>query len=178
MTEHQIINSDECKKSSTDCFLSIGCNKGDCLKNIREAVKLLHREFEIINLSSIYITSPLDIPCTNFFINCVVEIRTSSTPLNLLNKIHNIESLMGKDVLFNHNQIRPIDIDILFFGNYIINDGKLNIPHKRLHLRKFVLTPLCEIAPDFIHPVIKKRIREILAELNSNEFVYYIGNLD
>ena len=115
------------------------------------------------SLSSFIETEPWGFESQNSFLNCVVAFRTTLPPMELLGTTEKIERELGRTAKSNggvyHDRI--IDIDILLYGNEIINTERLTVPHPLMHERDFVLTPLCEIAPQAIHPVIGKSIAEI-----------------
>lgn len=108
--------------------------------------------------------------------NVVIEIKTSLNPQELLMKCQEIENFLGRD---RNCEIRwgerMIDVDILFYEKQIIGEEKLSVPHKRLHQRAFVLVPLLELIPDFIHPVLNKSISQLYDELEQVEDVYLYG---
>lgn len=139
-------------------YISIGTNLGNKFKNIKNAIKNLAQFCEIIDVSSIYLTSPLENLKQPSFYNCVLKIKTELSAKELLIKFKNIEKAMGRDMSDKRYQPRIIDIDILFYGKVIVNEKDLCIPHKKLHKRKFVLWPLYEIAKGFVHPVLNKKI--------------------
>jgi 2-amino-4-hydroxy-6-hydroxymethyldihydropteridine diphosphokinase len=114
----------------------------------------------VLAASSLYETEPVDFIEQPWFLNCAVALETRKTPQQLLAAILGIEEQMGRKRLQNKGP-RSIDIDILLFDNVIMNSKELTIPHPAMHQRRFVLEPLAEIAPDAIHPVLKKTIREL-----------------
>ncbi len=143
-------------------FLSLGSNIGDRKKNLTTAVnKLKENNNKIEKISSIYETEPVGYKEQNRFFNIVIEIDTGLPPYELLKLILNVEKDMGRERKI-HWGPRNIDIDIIFYKNLIINEPNLIIPHKEMHKRNFVLVPMNEIFPDFIHPVFKKSINDIL----------------
>lgn len=160
-------------------FLSLGSNLGDREKNIVDATKRIEQNnYRISRRSPIYETTPIGninlfgIPCPfkknqPDYLNCVVEAYTDELPRILLKKITGIEkSLKRKRILGLRNLPRTIDIDILFYGDMIINQTMLKIPHPRLHQRLFVLLPLADLAPDYVHPVLHKTIKELIKIAN------------
>ncbi len=143
-------------------FLSLGSNIENKLNNLKKALSLLaENKINIEKISSVYETEPVGYKEQNNFYNIVVKIITSYPPEKLLHIINNIESQMGRKREI-HWGPRNIDIDIIFFDNKIINLKNLIIPHKEMHNRKFVLIPLIEIEPDFIHPVFNATVSELL----------------
>jgi 2-amino-4-hydroxy-6-hydroxymethyldihydropteridine diphosphokinase len=136
-------------------FLILGSNLGDRLHYFQQALELIEQNVgQIIQQSSLYETASWGVENQPSYLNQVIEINTRLSPSMLINSILNIESLLGR-VRNIKWESRVIDIDILYINNLIINTKELIIPHPRLHLRKFTLIPLCEIAPNFIHPVFK-----------------------
>jgi 2-amino-4-hydroxy-6-hydroxymethyldihydropteridine diphosphokinase len=114
--------------------------------------------------SPIYETEPMDVPGQPWFLNQVVEAETDLFPLQLLHRTAKIEVQLGRRRLTPKGP-RAIDIDILLFGNAVVTTPKLEIPHPRFRLRRFVLAPLADLAPDLRDPVTRKTIRELLGEL-------------
>ena len=111
-----------------------------------------------------------------WFVNAVVEIKTQLSPRELLNECKRIETQLGRKPAQPGNyEDRTIDIDILFYGNEIIQDEELTIPHKYVHLRAFTLVPLLELIPDYIHPVLHKSIMDLHSDLENPEMVFLYG---
>lgn len=146
-------------------FLGLGSDLGDRLHNLSEAVKMMEIEVgSLIRSSSVYETEPWGFSGENRFLNMVVKMDTELDPAELLNRILEIESAMGR-VRYDKKYVsRIIDIDILFYGSRVSNSGMLKIPHPRLHQRKFVLVPLNEIAPGLIHPVSSLPVSRLLSQ--------------
>jgi 2-amino-4-hydroxy-6-hydroxymethyldihydropteridine diphosphokinase len=156
-------------------YLSLGSNLPDRATNLRRALALLTSpDLQIKRTSATYETEPQDLPHQPWFLNLVVEIETTLFPLQLLSRIQKIEKDLGRKRLVPKGP-RTIDIDILLFGNFVIDSAKLTIPHPRMHLRRFVLEPLAELAPDLRHPITRRTIREILNE-TSGQAVKKLGN--
>ena len=148
----------------TRVFLGIGTNLGDRERNLQEARAVLSQKLEILRESSIYQTAPwgyLDQPA---FLNQVIEAQTDLSSLNLLGFLKDTEKLLGRQANFRFGP-RLIDLDILFYGNRIIQTPRLQVPHPRLTQRAFVLVPLAEIAPEFVHPQNKQSVAQLLATL-------------
>ncbi|MDD5529419.1 MAG: 2-amino-4-hydroxy-6-hydroxymethyldihydropteridine diphosphokinase [bacterium] len=150
-------------------YLGIGSNLGDRLANIKTAISELTSFIEIEKSSSIYDTSPWGYKKQPDFLNCVVYGKTPLTPLELLEKLQSIEKLLKKDQKKEKFGPRTIDMDILFYNDESLIFPNLVIPHPLLHLRKFVLVPMNELNPGFIHPVLKKTISALLRDLKSDE---------
>ena len=144
-------------------YLSIGSNLGDRKKNIDLCLKYLKKIAKIEKISSVIETNPYGVSIKqNNFLNLVLLIDYVNSPYKLLDEIHNIEKLMGRRRSNIINEPRVIDIDIITFGNIIIKDENLEIPHPRYTERLFVLHPLSEIAPSFIDPESNKTIKDLL----------------
>lgn len=148
-------------------YIGLGSNEGDRFKNLQRAIQLLSKDprIEVEKVSSMYETEPLGYTNQNKFLNAVCEVSTSISPCLLLDLLKNIEKKMGRKKTFKWGP-RNIDLDILLFDALVIDVNGLHIPHKELDKRKFVLLPLCEIAPDVVHPVLKKSIKKLLLNLN------------
>lgn len=149
-------------------FLGLGSNLGDRRKNIETAVDKLRLspEIELINVSGLVETEPVGGPPQDKFLDGAAEIKTELSPRELLALLKKIEREVGRVASSVKWGPREIDLDILLFGDLKIDEQDLKIPHPLLHLRRFMLEPLCEIAPDAIHPVLNKKVGEILFELN------------
>jgi len=145
-------------------FLGFGSNMGDRHKNLSIGCKLIDAlpETDLVNLSSIYETPPLHNPEQRSFLNMVIEISSLFSPFELLIKIKDIESTLGRDIENGHNFPRTLDIDILAYGSKEIKDTNLTIPHPGIFERKFVLQPWSDIAEDFILVGMNKSIKSLL----------------
>jgi 2-amino-4-hydroxy-6-hydroxymethyldihydropteridine diphosphokinase len=148
-------------------FLGLGSNIGDRPANIERACRLLStvEGVRLVRISSLVETKPVGYEDQPDFINAVMEIETALAPRGLLTAIKEIERRMGRTPTVRFGP-RIIDIDILLFGQRVIDEPNLTIPHPRMHERRFVLEPLAEIAPDVVNPVTGKRAVEILNELS------------
>ncbi|MFZ1701837.1 MAG: 2-amino-4-hydroxy-6-hydroxymethyldihydropteridine diphosphokinase [Pyrinomonadaceae bacterium] len=159
-------------KEFTTAFVGLGSNLGDRAGNILLAVRgLMEASFAVNKLSAIYETEPLEIESETPFLNMVAEIRvTNISATQMLARMLRIEYLLGR-----RNKAlkkpRTVDLDMLFFGDTKIESEFLTLPHPRLHLRKFVLVPLAEIAPNFVHPVLNREIGDILATVDDTSEV-------
>jgi 2-amino-4-hydroxy-6-hydroxymethyldihydropteridine diphosphokinase len=146
-------------------FLALGSNVGDREANLRDALHRLHSdEIRITRRSSLYETAPQEMLDQPWFLNAVVEVKTSLFPMQLLARVREIERQMGRRRITPKGP-RNIDIDILFYGRSVIASSELEVPHPRLPERRFVLEPLAEIAPDFRHPATGKTAGDMLAAL-------------
>jgi 2-amino-4-hydroxy-6-hydroxymethyldihydropteridine diphosphokinase len=141
-------------------YLSLGSNVGDRAANLNTAIDRLRAFGEVVAISSFYETEPVEFNAQPWFLNCAITLNTEKTPKQLLAAILDIEQHLGRRRARNKGP-RIIDIDILLFGNSIVDETGLTIPHPALQDRRFVLEPLAEIAPDARHPVLKQTIREL-----------------
>jgi len=132
---------------------------------LREAVRAIESpRLHVLRVSPLYETEPMDLPAQNWFLNLVVEAETDLFPRQLLHRTSKVEAQLGRRRLTPKGP-RSIDIDILLFGNAVIDTPSLTIPHARFRQRRFVLAPLADMAPDLRDPVTRKTIRELLGEL-------------
>lgn len=146
-------------------YLILGSNLGDSRFTLLKANSLIEKRLgEVVKRSSIYQTAPWGVIDQPDYLNQVIQLKTVRKPEELIEEVLNMENKLGRTRLKKW-EARIIDIDVLFYDNVILDRENLTIPHPLLHLRKFVLEPLAEIAPDLIHPVIKRTIRELLANL-------------
>ncbi|MBN1596789.1 MAG: 2-amino-4-hydroxy-6-hydroxymethyldihydropteridine diphosphokinase [Bacteroidales bacterium] len=143
-------------------YLMLGSNIGDKSANLRKAIKNIGEKCTVNSLSSVYETEPWGFSHEESFYNQAASIETQYSPDELLQFLLNIEDEMGRERKGPEYQSRLIDLDILFYDKLIMDTRKLTIPHPRLHLRRFALIPMKEIAPEFIHPLIKKDISRLL----------------
>jgi len=144
-------------------FLGIGTNLGNREINLEQAVTGIEKNIgTVLHSSSVYETDPWGFESKDKFLNIVVKIETNLSPAGLLEKIKILESLLGRERGGMRYSSRLIDIDILLYKDLIADEESLIIPHPLMHERKFVLVPLCEIAPEMIHPLLKKSIAELL----------------
>jgi 2-amino-4-hydroxy-6-hydroxymethyldihydropteridine diphosphokinase len=144
-------------------YLSLGSNIGDRSRNLQEAIAALGKSgVQVLRVSSVYETEPVDYLDQPWFLNCALEADTELPPLDLLRALRQIESQMGSTKPIAKGP-RLIDLDILLYDNEIIDTPELQVPHPRMHLRRFVLQPLAEIAPNLLHPVSHLRISALLA---------------
>ncbi len=156
-------------------FVALGSNLGESRALVMRAMEALQRFSDRPLLcSSLWETSPVDCPPNSPpFINAVVGLnpRPGETPETLLVKLQGMEKEFGRHTKKTQNEPRPLDLDLIAFGAEIRDTAELKLPHPRAHLRRFVLAPLSEIAPDLVLPFQSKTIRELLSELGGLEEV-------
>lgn len=158
-----------------EVYLGLGSNLGDRQKNIEKAVSLLQdHSIGIEKLSPVYLTGPWGFKSDNNFLNRVIRVNTAADPPGLLEIARDTEKGMGRHISGQAYSDRIIDIDILFCGNRIISTRHLIIPHPLLHKRIFVLKPMSDIAPGFIHPVLDKSIAQLLAECTDESLIHRV----
>ncbi len=148
----------------TTIYLALGSNLGDKQKNIEDALdKIEERIGSIVSLSAFHLTVPVGFDSKNIFINCVCEVATTLEIRKVFELTQNIEKEMGRSSKSTngHYDDRLIDIDLILAENTVIETPELTIPHPRFHTRSFVFGPLMEIAPDIVHPIFGKTIREL-----------------
>lgn len=159
-----------------DIFLLLGSNLGDRKKKLQEAIRLITKQIGPVELySSYYETEAWGKSDQPHFLNQAIGLKSSASSMKLLEAILSIEISLGR-IREEKWGARTIDIDILFYGSQVINLPDLVIPHKLLHERRFALMPLCEIAPDLVHPVLKKTVKQLLLELTDDLSVMKLEN--
>lgn len=156
-----------------EAYIAIGSNLGDRELNLLRAVAEVGKlpDSKVTALSSFYETSPVGNVNQDAFYNAVLRLSTGLDARSLLNRLLRIEDEVFKRVRTIHQGPRRMDLDLLLYGGTTINEEDLVVPHPRLAERRFVLQPLSEIAPDLVHPLTGKSIRELLASLKSDETV-------
>lgn len=162
----------ETRDSSSLVYLGIGSNLGERKTNCIEAIRLLEENpfIAVIKRSSFYETEPVGVENQPSFINCVIGIETTLDSMRLLDVCHGIEESLERERVDKWGP-RTIDIDILLFYDKVVKDKVLRIPHPLMHERGFVLIPLAEIAPEAIHPILKKRIKGLLRAMKDRHSV-------
>lgn len=161
-------------------FLSLGANLGNKAKNLSSAIELILNEIGTVEkVSGVYNSEPWGFEAEHCFYNMIVEVHTELNPQDLLRSCQNVEKTIGR--IKTHDTFgytsRVIDIDIVFYEDQIINEEHLIIPHYLMHERFFVLKPMNELAPNFVHPKLKKSIAELLKECDDHSEVNYSGDL-
>ena len=146
-------------------FLSIGSNKGEKKENLDQAIHALDRHslISVNQVSRFYKTRPQNYADQDWFLNAALEVQTKTEdPFELLKMIKEIESFLDRDGKEFRFGPRKIDLDIVYFENWVLKTGILELPHPRMHERCFVLKPICDIGPDMIHPVFQLKTSELL----------------
>jgi len=162
-----------------EILLSLGANLGNREETLSKAIELLKQRVFTgkIKISSVYETEPVGFKNQPWFFNLAIYGLTELTPQTLLEKCKSIEFELGR-IVREHWHEREIDIDIILFGQEIINTPDLIIPHQRLHERKFVLLPCSEIAGNIIHPLLEQTIYELLGFCKDNSYTIHYTNYE
>jgi GTP cyclohydrolase-4 len=160
-----------------DVYLGLGANTGDRQANLERAVELLGERLNIQKVSSVYETEPVGYEDQPPFLNAVCRVQTDIGPLQLLSLVKGIEAGMGRVPNFTDGP-RPIDIDIILYGDLAMVDPELTIPHPRMAERAFVLIPLLEIAPGIVHPFSGESVEEMVAKVGGIDGVKKLGKLE
>jgi len=147
--------------------LALGSNMGGRLANLKNVTSNLAPQMSLKAKSLVYETPPWGYKDQGAFLNQVIKVETYLEAPALLRHLKRLEKALGRAPSFE-NGPRLIDIDILFFDDLVINTPQLVIPHPRLHERAFVLLPLADIASDFVHPVLKKTVKQLLARVDKS----------
>ncbi len=150
----------------TKVYAGLGSNLGNKRENIIRAIDRIdaYEEICVKEKSGFYDTSPVGGPQQPDYVNCVIELETEIEPQTLLKEFKKIEVELGREPGVRWGP-RVVDLDILLYGDRIVNDRNLKIPHERMHERAFVLEPLCEISPKIKHPVSGISISELLEKI-------------
>jgi 2-amino-4-hydroxy-6-hydroxymethyldihydropteridine diphosphokinase len=156
------------KENMPQVYIGVGANLGDRKSSFEFAAKSLLADDRISDLrfSPVYETEPVGSEGQPRYWNAVWSFVTELSPQDLLQRMHEIEARAGRQRI-TKNEARVLDLDILFYGNKTCEKKDCIIPHPRLHKRAFVLVPFCDLAPEFMHPVLKKTIRVLLNELSA-----------
>ncbi len=151
-------------------YIGFGSNIGDRLKHIQNAIHALSKTEGITlrQVSSIYKTAPVGFEAQGEFLNGVVAIQTTLSPLALLHTLKDIETAVGRQHRIRWGP-REIDLDLLIYGDICLETEKLVVPHPEMHLRRFVLVPLAEIALELVHPVFHETVQGLLALLEDDK---------
>jgi 2-amino-4-hydroxy-6-hydroxymethyldihydropteridine diphosphokinase len=148
-------------------YISVGSNLGNKLENCRNGIASLTRcaDIRLIEQSPIYRTEPVDYQDQDWFVNYAVKIETVLDPLSLLNLLKSIELEAGRVPHAIRFGPRVLDLDIILYDDVVQNDSRLTIPHPRMHKRRFVLKPICDIDPGISHPVLRQTMLDLLENL-------------
>lgn len=149
-------------------YLSIGSNLGDRYENCRQAMADLSADgtVAIVGQSAFYESEPVDYTEQDWFLNAALKIETNLDPLSLLDKLQGIQRSFGRKEGGVRFGPRVLDLDIIFYGERIINSDRLVVPHPRAHKRRFVLQPICDIDPTVVHPLLRESAKNLLNQLN------------
>lgn len=153
-------------------YIALGTNLGDRLANLREAIESMPPDVKVVDESHIYETPPWGYEDQPAFLNMAVKAETGMQPESLLRYLKQLEIELGREQNFRWGP-RLIDLDILFYDDRIIDSPPLVIPHPRLHERAFVLVPLADVAPEHVHPLLGKSIRDLLREIDTQGIERY-----
>ncbi len=156
----------------SEVYISMGSNLGRRITNLESAKELIVKSGGLIlkNISPYYETEPVGLSDQPYFINAVMCIKTDLSPGEILYKLHAVEQALNRKREIRWGP-RTIDLDILLYDNIILKDNMLEIPHPRMHERAFVLEPLCDIAPEVIHPVLQESAQELLKEVKNKSSI-------
>ena len=152
--------------------IALGSNVGDRAENLRQGIAMLKSRLPGARIvtAPVYETAPVDCaPGTQAFLNTVIELEAELPPHELHAHLKAIETALGRPEQHERNSPRPLDLDILYADDLVLDDATLTIPHPRLHLRRFVLQPLADIRPDLILPLQTRSVAELLAKLDASE---------
>jgi 2-amino-4-hydroxy-6-hydroxymethyldihydropteridine diphosphokinase len=152
-------------------YLSIGSNMGDRLHNCRNGLSALCADgaVQVAALSPFYETAPVDYTDQAWFLNTAARIHTALSPVELLHKIQAVQTAAGRIVDTVRFGPRILDMDIIFYEDRILRTDELTIPHPRMHKRRFVLKPICDIDPYVLHPVLGHEVNYLLSLLTEKE---------
>ncbi|MBW3003997.1 2-amino-4-hydroxy-6-hydroxymethyldihydropteridine diphosphokinase [Candidatus Woesearchaeota archaeon] len=151
-------------------YVGVGTNTGDRERNIKRALCVLEGLFEVSNKSSVYEAEPIGFMYNDWFYNAVVEIETELEPEELLKKLQMIEDQFGRDRSIKYGKV-TMDLDLLFYEDKIMERFDLQLPHTKIPDRRFVLLPMAEIAPEFVHPLTHKSMKDMLKDVGMDKSV-------
>tara|TARA_B100001115_G_C15569257_1_gene271568 strand:+ start:122 stop:607 length:486 start_codon:yes stop_codon:yes gene_type:complete len=146
---------------------------GDPIQNCHKAMEFLEERFELEKVSNFYETEPIPKSNQEMYVNGVVSVKTKLLPNKILSELMNIEKIF-KRVRSLKNESRVIDLDLLCYNEIVLKDKHLELPHPRMHLRRFVMQPLCDINKEWVHPLLKEKAKNILKNL-ANQKIYNIN---
>jgi 2-amino-4-hydroxy-6-hydroxymethyldihydropteridine diphosphokinase len=153
-----------------ESLIALGSNVGDREGNLRHAIGAIGGFAKVTGISSVYETEPMYLEDQGWFLNCVMSVETELTPRALLDALQAIEAGMGRERVVKYGP-RVVDLDILFYDGEVVSEPGLEIPHPKIPERQFVLAPLEELRPGFVHPVIGKTMSEIGHALKTDKKV-------
>lgn len=158
--------------SMKTAYIGIGSNMGDPSRNCFDAIERIRGldECRIISVSGLYLTEPVGVETQDWYVNGVVSISIAMSVHDLLKSLLQIEADMGRVRIVKWGP-RIIDLDILLLGQDVIDETAIKIPHPMMHLRKFVMAPMAELAPEVVHPVLGKTMTELLTEIEGSSQV-------
>ena len=163
----------------TRSYILFGSNQGDKQALLERACALINKRCGLlVERSSSYITEPWGFEAEEWFLNALLVVETELEPDDLMDTLLRIEAELGRVRVPGQQgySSRTVDLDILYYGNRVVNTEKVTIPHPRLHLRRFVLLPLCELIPDFLHPVLTESQEELLRKCPDTSTVQQLNN--
>ena len=151
-------------------YISVGSNLGNLLQNCCRAIEMLcsDQAIKLIERSPFYRTSPVDYLAQDWFLNAAIRIQTDLEPVLLLSLMQSVQQQIGRKASTIRFGPRIVDLDIIFFEDQIIETPELTIPHPRMHKRRFVLQPICDIDPTVIHPLLGKSVQDLLNQSVTN----------
>jgi 2-amino-4-hydroxy-6-hydroxymethyldihydropteridine diphosphokinase len=151
-------------------YVSIGSNLGDPLENCRRGIAALEATagIRITGQSRFYRTEPVDFSAQDWFVNAAVRMDTALDPLALLDRLQAAQHGAGRPAGGIRFGPRVLDLDLLMYGQLVLDDPRLRLPHPRMHRRRFVLQPLCDIDPLVVHPILGKDMQSLLSELDEH----------
>ena len=153
-----------------ESLIAVGSNLGDRQGNLRRAVRAIGSLGRVRCASSVYETEPMYLEGQGWFLNCVICLESDLAPRALLDALHRVETEMGRVRGVRYGP-RAVDLDILFYGDEVVSEEGLEIPHPRIAERLFVLAPLCEVRPGYVHPVLGKTVSEMVSSLRTDKKV-------
>ncbi len=159
-------------------YLCLGSNIGDKVGYVQQAVRMLSSTgmVTVVRTSCLYETEPWGNRDLDWFVNGVIEVKTKLSPRELLELCKNTEIQMGREKSYSDTyEARKIDIDILFYGDLVVDEPDLKIPHEHLHERAFAIVPLLELIPDYVHPKYKKSLLQLHEDLETLDDVFLYG---
>ncbi|MBU0761494.1 MAG: dihydropteroate synthase [Candidatus Altiarchaeota archaeon] len=159
-----VVDAINSERKKTIAYIGLGSNMGDRQENILKAMRKLGNGCKVLASSPVYETEPVDFVEQPWFLNSVVKVETKLKPFELLNFVKRIEDEMGRHDAIRYGP-RNIDLDILMYGDLILKESNLEIPHPRMHERLFALKPLLDIDPNLMHPVLKKKVKELVLDV-------------